>query len=67
MRIVITILTCLMLTGCCGVGLHIDEYGARIGAEKIERYEDLDGNKVYHMKVNGFGIFWFPLFTLSWW
>lgn len=67
MRIVITILTCLMLTGCCGVGLRIDEYGARIGAEKIERYEDLDGNKVYHMKFKGFGIFWFPLFTPSWW
>ena len=56
-----------MLTGCCGVGLHIDEYGARIGSEKIERYEDLDGNKVYHMKFKGFGIFWFPLFTPSWW
>ena len=63
--ILCNILLCLT-TGC--VGIHVDEYGARIGSESIHRYETKDKNVVVmHMRFTGVGIFWFPLFSPEYW
>ena len=59
---ILTILIAIFLTGCCSVGLHIDKYGARIGKEKIESYEDENGSMYLYMKFTGIGFFWYPIF-----
>ena len=38
--IILCSLSLLAITGC--VGIHVDEYGARIGSETIERYTTED-------------------------
>ena len=59
---ILIILVTIFLTGCCSVGLHIDKYGARVGKEKIESYEDENGSVYLYMKFTGIGFFWYPIF-----
>ena len=59
---ILIILVTMFLTGCCSVGLHIDKYGARVGKEKIESYEDENGSVYLYMKFTGIGFFWYPIF-----
>ena len=59
---ILIILVAIFLTGCCSVGLHIDKYGARVGKEKIESYEDENGSVYLYMKFTGIGFFWYPIF-----
>ena len=59
---ILMILITIFLTGCCSVGLHVDKYGARIGKEKIESYEDENGSVYLYMKFTGIGFFWYPIF-----
>lgn len=49
------------MTGC-GVGLHIDEYGARIAKEVRVEYQTPDRQlKVVYIKSYGAGIYWCPI------
>ena len=52
----IVCLLAMLLSGC-GVGLHIDNYGARLGKEQITVIEN-NSSKIYQIKFIGIGIFW---------